>query len=80
MPCIYLYWSERDITVFGLTLDPGGDNLPGDLAPWTRNHYDWPINLDAAMEQAIGRVGRILREDGFYLARISKPALVFHAG
>ena len=26
MLSIYLFWSERDITVFGLTIDPEGEN------------------------------------------------------
>ncbi len=70
MLSIHLFWSERDITVFGLTIDPEGDNLPQELAPWSKNHDRWPITLNKEMERAIGRVGRILREDGFYLSQI----------
>lgn len=74
MLSIYLFWSERDITVFGLTIDPEGQNLPQDLAPWSKDHDGWPINLNREMERAIGRVGRVLREEGFYLSQVRSSA------
>jgi hypothetical protein len=76
MLSIYLFWSERDITVFGLTIDPEGENLPQDLAPWSKSHDDCPIRLNKDMEQAIGPVGRTLREDGFYLSQIRSSAKI----
>lgn len=79
MLSIYLFWSERDFTVFGFTIDPNGDNLPQDLAPWSKNHDGWPINLNMEMEQAIGPIARILREDGFYLSQTGSLAKS-HAG
>ena len=74
MLSIYLFWSERDITVFGLTIDPDGQNLPQGLAPWSKDHDGWPISLNNEMEQAIGPVGRTLRDDGFYLSQIRSSA------
>jgi hypothetical protein len=34
---IYLFWSQRDLGVFGFTSDHAGANLPVEFMPWSKN-------------------------------------------
>jgi hypothetical protein len=66
---IYLFWSEWDAEVFGFTSDPKGENLPADLAPWSRNGGGQAIYSRPDENQAPNTVVEAIRRDGFYLAR-----------
>jgi hypothetical protein len=73
---IYLFWSEANIKVFGLTLDPEGENLPSALAPWSRNGDGQAIYADPEEDRAmaLNSVVRAVQRGGFYLAEIERPA------
>jgi hypothetical protein len=69
---IYLFWSEADTSVFGLTLDPEGENLPAEFAPWSRNGDGQAIYADPGERptalNAFDPVVQTVRREGFYLA------------
>ena len=73
---IYLFWSEANTKVFGLTLDPEGENLPSALAPWSRNGDGQAIyaDPDEGRPTALNSVVRAVQRGGFYLAEIERPA------
>jgi hypothetical protein len=67
---IYLFWSQRDLGVFGFTSDHDGTNLPVELMPWTKNDggealYTGPDEASGAGNVIIEAVQR----HGFRLAR-----------
>jgi hypothetical protein len=70
---LYLFWSDLDIGVFGFTEDAGGENLPTEFAPWSKNGEGEPIFYCPADEPLAGEfVNPILRavdRDGVYLGR-----------
>jgi hypothetical protein len=66
---IYLFWSEWYAEVFGFTSDPKGENLPADLAPWSRNGGGQAIYARPDENQAPNTVVEAIQRDGFYLAR-----------
>jgi hypothetical protein len=69
---IYLFWSKADTSVFGLTLDPEGENLPAEFAPWSRNGNGEAIYPDPGegptARNAFNPVVRTVQREGFYLA------------
>jgi hypothetical protein len=69
---IYLFWSKADTSVFGLTLDPEGENLPAEFAPWSRNGNGEAIYTDPGegptARNAFNPVVRTVQREGFYLA------------
>jgi hypothetical protein len=71
---IYLFWSEADTKVFGLTLDPEGENLPIALAPWSRNGDGQAIyvNPDDGRPTAPNSVIQAVQRGGVYLAEIAR--------
>jgi hypothetical protein len=82
---IYLFWSQKDVKVFGFTADARGTNLPAALAPWERNGDGTPIytgpNESLDDLSASNKIVRAVQCDGFYLARseaeagrLSRPA------
>ena len=72
---LYLFWSEANTKVFGLTLDPAGENLPNALAPWSRNGDGQAIytNSEERRPPAYNSVVRAVQRRGFYLAEIGRP-------
>jgi hypothetical protein len=71
---IYLFWSLRDFSTFGFTLEPAGQNLPSEFAPWSKNG-DGAALHDAGTDENMpfNAVVRAIRRDGFYLARTEPP-------
>jgi hypothetical protein len=74
---IYIFWSEADTRVFGLTLDPEGENLPSAFAPWSRNGDGQAIyaDPDEGRPTALNSVVRAVQRGGFYLAEIGRPVM-----
>lgn len=72
---IYLFWSQSDTTVSGLTLDAEGKNLPREFAPWAKNDDGTPIYTDADIFNGgvSNSIVQAVRSDGFYLFRAGKP-------
>jgi hypothetical protein len=72
---IYLFWSQSDTTVSGLTLDAEGKNLPSEFAPWSKNDGGQPIYTDADISsgQVSNSIVQAVRRDGFYLFRAGQP-------
>jgi hypothetical protein len=72
---LYLFWSDLDIGVFGFTEDAGGENLPAEFAPWSKNGSGEAIFRGSADEPVAGGfVNPILRavdRDGVYLGRLN---------
>ncbi len=73
---IFLFFSERDTRVFGLTADPEGGNLPFDLGPWSKSGDGEALYTDPgeglAGFKASNPVMAAIKHDGFYLGRTSK--------
>ncbi len=67
---VYLFWSFRDQSVFGLTLDAEGKNLPPELAPWSKNEDGDALPLaGTAVSMASNRVLQSVQRHGFHLVR-----------
>jgi hypothetical protein len=67
---IFIFWSEADKAVFGFTADTTGDNLPANLAPWSRNGTGEPIAGEGTMALAAANpVIQAVERDGFYIGR-----------
>jgi hypothetical protein len=72
---IYLFWSLRDLAIFGFTLEPAGRNLPTEFAPWSKNGDGAALRDVGADEKSRSNaVVRAIYRDGFYLARTELPA------
>jgi hypothetical protein len=67
---IYLFWSQTDPTISGFTFDPEGNNLPEQLAPWSKNRDGQPIYREAGSGTMPNPVVETVERDGFYLFRI----------
>jgi hypothetical protein len=67
---IYLFWSQRDVAIFGFTLEPAGRNLPIEFAPWSKNG-DGAALHEAAPDANLpfNAIVQAIERDGFYLAR-----------
>jgi hypothetical protein len=68
---LYLFWSETDFSVFALTAQPDGHNLPLDLGPWSKNGEGEPICAAAGSGALSNAIVRAVQRDGLYLARTS---------
>jgi hypothetical protein len=70
---LYLFWSDLDIGVFGMTQNAEGQNLPAEFAPWSKSGQGEAIFCGSADEPVAGGfVNPILRaidRDGAYLGR-----------
>jgi hypothetical protein len=66
---IFLFWSEWDMEVFGLTSDLEGGNLPPELAPWSKNGEGEALYIGPDNSPASNTIVRAVQRYGFYLAR-----------
>jgi hypothetical protein len=71
---MHLFQSTRELDVFGFTSDETGDNLPADLAPWTRSGEGCAVGTGPDIVTLVDGgssdpVVFALEHGGFYVAR-----------
>src|ERR1700742_5006404 len=73
---IFLFFSERDTGIFGLTDRPDGGILPASLAPWARFGDGEPLHPDLQWfgpgSGVRSSVIAAIEHDGFYVGRTSQ--------
>jgi hypothetical protein len=66
---LYLFWSTRDIEVFGFTFERTGNNLPIEFAPWSKNGDGGALYANQGGRSSSNGIVEAVQRDGFYLAR-----------
>jgi hypothetical protein len=62
---IYIFRSQQNANLLGLTADKTGNHLPADLGPWITNGNGTPaIPTDEATSKAVVNA---INSDGFYI-------------
>jgi hypothetical protein len=68
---VYLFWSEKHLSVFGFTSDAKGRNMPAEFAPWSKNEQGEALFVSPKEELArpdfANPILRVVHRDGFYL-------------